>query len=320
MMNASLKRLRRLLLLIPAAARAARAGRGLPLARAAEVCGASEAEIRADVAAIGSLWAEPTGAEDTIDVYLEDGEVHVTYFQTFEAPPAFSVAEGAVLIAALEPFEKDGGKPVKEALRKLRRAVPELLRPEVDRLARGLDLGGTPPEPWAASLQQAIAQRLEVTIDYKAVADAAISRRVLEPRLLFHRDGEWYLAAWNVEKKDEHLYRLDRIEQVVLGTRVFGEHQGPPIARYRKRNLYFESGAEREVTLRYTGLSATVRAARGDGKAAADGSVTVATKVTPGPFLTSYVLGHGGEAEVLAPADAAEGVRAAARRLLELYR
>lgn len=74
------------------------------------------------------------------------------------------------------------------------------------------------------------------------------------------RDGQWYLAAWNVGKGAEHLFRLDRIATVEPGTRVFGEHKGLPLARYARRNLYFESGAEREVTLRFRGAAARSRA------------------------------------------------------------
>jgi hypothetical protein len=43
----------------------------------------------------------------------------------------------------------------------------------------------------------------------------------------------------------EHLYRLDRIASVEPGTRVFGAHRGPPVARYARRSLYLESGDER---------------------------------------------------------------------------
>ena len=107
------------------------------------------------------------------------------------------------------------------------------------------------PGPWAGALREAIEKRVETTLEYRAVADATAEKRVVEPRLLFQRDGQWYLAAWNVAKEAEHLFRLDRIVTVELGTRVFGEHKGPPVARYAKRSLYFESGAEREVTLRF---------------------------------------------------------------------
>jgi predicted DNA-binding transcriptional regulator YafY len=317
-----MQRLRRLLLLIPVVARAARSGKGVPLARAAQACGArSAAQVRDDLAAVQGLWVDPDGAAEAIDLYVEDGEVQVTYAHHFGTPPAFSLAEGAVLLSALAPFEKDGSRPVQEAIRKLRKAVPEVLRGEADRLARGLDLDGRPPEPWAPSLQQAIARRLETSLEYRAVADGEVRKRLVEPRLLFQRGGPWYLAAWSVEKQAEHLYRLDRVVSVELGSRVFGAHQGPPVARYLEKGLYFESGAEVEVTLRFTGLSAALAKARTAGRAetGADGSVSVRSRVTPGNYLVGQVLGYGGEATIAAPREAVELLTAQARALLAVY-
>jgi predicted DNA-binding transcriptional regulator YafY len=44
-----------------------------------------------------------------------------------------------------------------------------------------------------------------VTVEYRAESTGAVASRVLEPRLVFPQDGRWYLAAWNVEKEEEHL-------------------------------------------------------------------------------------------------------------------
>lgn len=315
------KRLRRLLLLLPAAARAAQKGRGVPLARAVELTGArNEAEVIADVLAVSGLWMDPGSAEDVIDLYVEDGEVHVTYALAFGAPPAFSLAEGAVLLSALVPFEKESGKPVKDAVRKLRKAIPEELRPEAQRLASGLDVVRAPPGRFEGALRDALERRVETVIEYRAVADGEAARRRVEPRLLLHREGHWYLAAWNVEKGEEHLYRLDRILSVEPATRVFGDHKGPPVERYAQRNLYFESGAEREVTLRFRGTSARLARERWGGRARAEGdSVVVPMQVTPGNYLYGVVLGHGGEATVEGPRDVVLAFQARVAELTRLY-
>ena len=321
-MSDSLQRMRRLLLLLPVVARASARDKGVPLAKAMEVTGAaSEAVVREDIDSVGNLWVEPTGAEEAIYLYLENGEIFVTYAQPFGTPPAFSLVEGALLLAALEPYAAEAGKPVQALARKLRRAVPEPLREEADRLARGLDVAA-PPGPWAAELQRAIDQRREVTLEYRSVAEAAVTRKQVEPRLLFQRGGHWYLAAWSLAKQEEHLYRLDRIALAVVEERVFGEHRGPPLARYARKNLYFESGQEREVTLRYSGQAARLAKERQGtrARANADGTVSVAVKVTPGNFLVGSLLGQGGEASVEGPPDVAELLRARAAELLALYR
>ena len=315
-----LARTRRLLLLISAAAKAVRAGRdGLPLARAVELTGAKDEEqLLSDIEALNLVWIDPTQGEQAIDLHVEDGGVHITYVtQLGTNPPAFSLAEAAVLRSALEPFEAEGGKAAKEAVRKLMRAVPEPLRRDAARLSRGLDVL-TPGGPWSGAIAEAIARRVEVHVDYCAVADQKATRRTVEPRTMFHRDGRWYLAAWSIEKAEEHLYRLDRIASVELGTRVFGEHKGPPTKRYARKHLFFESGAEREVTLRFTGTAAALtRERRGkDARGNADGSVSVKTRVTPGNYLMGVVMGYGGEATVDEPKD----VLSALHRHLEALR
>jgi proteasome accessory factor C len=317
-----LARLRRLLLLLPAAARAARHGRGVPLAEAVRITGSrSISTVVEDVGALDALYVEPGDGDTLIDLSIEDGEVHAIYARPFGRPPALSVAEGALLLAALAPFEKSS-KPAHLAARRLRRAIPEPLRPEADRLAAGLDVVTEPPGPWAGALREAIDKRVETTLEYRAVADGAAAKRVVEPRVLFQRDGQWYLAAWNVAKEAEHLFRLDRIVAVELGTRLFGAHKGPPLARYGKRSLYFESGAEREVTLRFRGGAARLATEwYGDrAKADGDGSVRVSLKVTPGNYLLGLVLGFGGEATVERPPDVVAQLDARVEELRRLYR
>ena len=317
------RRLRRLLLLLAAAARAERSGRGVPLARAVTLTGArGEREVMADVAAARGLWDDPGAAEEVVDLYVEDGEVHVTYGQTFGTPPPFSLAEGAALLSALSPVEDDAGRALRGAVGKLRRCIPEGLRPEAESLAQGIDLAPVPAGPWAGALREAIARRVETVIEYRAVGDGAAVERTVEPRLLFHRDGQWYLAAWNVAKGEEHLFRLDRVVQVEPGERVFERHRGPPVSRYARRRLFFESGAEREVALRFRGAAARLARQRFGARARddVDGDVTVSTKVTPGNHLFGLVLGHGGDATVEGPPDVAEEFQRRVEVLARLYR
>lgn len=318
-----LRRVRRILLLLPAAARAARTGKGVPLAEAARLTGArSTAQVIDDVDALAALYIDPGEGETVVDLVIEDGAVHALYAQPFGRPPALSVAEGAVLISALSAFEKDASKAARDAARKLRKAIPEPLRPEADRLAAGLDVATEPPGVWAGALREAIEKRVETVVEYRAVADDVATKRTVEPRILFQRDGAWYLAAWNVAKGEEHLYRLDRIVTVELGTRVFGAHQGPPVARYARGHLYFDSGAEREVTLRFRGTAARLASDRHGARARADagGTVVVNMKVTPGNYLLGVVLGYGGEATIDAPADVVAQLSSRVEELQRLYR
>lgn len=314
------RRLRRMLLLVPAAWKAG--PKGLPLAEAVRLTGArSEAELFSDVTALGSLDIGPSMPEDFLAVTVENGRVIVDSASRFVAPPPLSLREGAALVAALRPHEKGGGRAVTSALQKLRRAVPPILRRAAERLARGTDFQVAPPGEWADSLEEAIQRRIEVTVEYRAESTGAVGARVLEPRLVFPQDGHWYLAAWNVEKREEHLYRLDRIVSVVIGTRLFGDHKGPDVGRYRRRSLYFESGDEREVKVRFTGGAAAFARERWPERVSrnADGSVTVGARLAPGNFLLGWVLGYGGQAEVESPPEVRAQLRARVDELARTY-
>jgi proteasome accessory factor C len=313
------KRLRKLLLLLPALGKAALKNKGISIEKALEITGArSEKELREGIEVLKTFWTAPDegDGELPIDLQEEDGELSLTYAEPFGTLTAFSLAEGSVLLAALAPFEKDGSKPVRNAIDKLRRAIPEVLREEAKGLSRGLDVAIAPPEPWAGVLGEAISKRLETVVEYRAVADDSVAPRTVEPRLLFQRDGQWYLAAWNVEKAEEHLYRLDRIARVLPGTRVFAEHKGPPTSRYSK-NLFFESGRERDVTIRYAGVAARHARRRKGEREEPGGTVTVTSRSNPGNYLFGVVVGAGGEAAVAGPADVVESFE---KRLGELER
>ncbi len=319
-MSRPLAQLRKMLLLVPAAWRAGPAG--LPLERAVKVTGARSArEIEELVAAIGYLDLGPSMPGDCLDVSIENGRVHVDGVLRFVQPLPLSLREGAALVAALRPFERGGGPAVASAIRKLRRAVPEPLRETADDLARGTDFPVGPPGPSAEALERAIEGRLEVEIDYRAEVTGSEAPRTVEPRAVFHQEGHWYLAAWNVAKGEEHLFRLDRISAVRTGTRVFGEHKGPPLERYRRRHLYLDSGSEREVRVRFRGPSADAAAEQWPARSVRnpDGTVTVSARVTPGNFLLGWVLGHGGDAEVEDPADARAMLRTRVDALAALY-
>ncbi len=319
-MSNPVSQVRKMLLLVPEAWRAG--PKGLPLDKAVRVTGArGPKEVEAIVTALGQMEFGPSLPDAALLVSVEEGRVFVDRAMHLSSPPPLSLREGAALMAALRPFGKDAGRAVASAARKLKRAVPETFRETAEALARAVDYPADPPGEWADSLAEAVERRLEVTVDYRAEASGTVAQRTLEPRAVFHRDGHWYLAAWNVAKGEEHLYRLDRIAAVVIGTRFFGDHKGPPLDRFRGRQLYFQSGSERDVSVRFSGEGAALALEQWPERATRDpdGSVTVTARLSPGNFLLGWVLGYGGQAEVAGPADVREQLRQRVEDLARLY-
>lgn len=311
---------RKMLLLVPEAWRAGT--KGLPLEKAVRITGArSTKEVEELVAALGDMDFGPSLPDAALLVSIEEGRVHVDRALHLSSPPPLSLREGAALIAALRPFERNAGKAVASAARKLQRAVPETFRKTAATLARAMDFPADPPGEWADALSGAIDRRVEITVDYRAEATGTVARRTLEPRDVFHRAGHWYLVAWNVAKGEEHLYRLDRIASVTVGARRFEEHKGPPVDRSRSRRLYFQSGSERDVSVRFSGEGAALALEQWPERSTRnpDGSVTVTARLAPGNFLLGWVLGYGGQAEVAGPPDVREQMRARVAELARTY-
>jgi proteasome accessory factor C len=319
-MTSPIAQVRKMLVLVPVAWRAG--PEGLPVEKAMKVTGSrSVKEIEEIVSTLGMMEFGPSMPDGGLLVSIEDGRVFVDRGLHLTSPPPLSLREGAALLAALRPFERNPGKAVASAIRKLLRAVPVPFRQDAEGLARTIDFQVNPPGEWADSLAEAIERRLEVAVDYRAVASGTVAPRTLEPRAVFHKDGHWYLAAWNVAKGEEHLFRLDRIASVVIGTRFFGEHKGPPLDRFRTRQLYFQSGSERDVTVRFTGEAAALALEQWPDRATTedDDSVTVRARLAPGNFLLGWVLGHGGQAEVAGPPDVREQLGARVAELSRMY-
>ncbi len=319
MSEPSIQRVRRLLILIPAAWK--KGARGLSLEDAVRLTGARNAKVVEEDLAYTQGLTLPSYPEHEVMLELTDGRIYALLTAQLVEPPALSLREGAALLAALRPFEGQAGPAVTAAARKLRRGVPGFLRARADELARATDFQISAPGEWVGALEEAIQRRVEVTIVYRADATADATRKVLEPRLLFPQNSRWYLAAWNVEKGAEHLYRLDRIAEVELGARVFGAHQGPPVERLARKHLYFQSGQERQVKVAFRGVAARLIAERNPKatESQPDGTAIYTGMITPGPYLYGWVLGFGGDAEVAAPEDVRAGFLAHVEGLRQRY-
>lgn len=321
MSSPSEARLRRLLLLIPACARAPE--RGLAIDRAVAITGAASAEVlRADVLAVQGVAVDDQPDAAHLLVEFEGDRIRVDLDMGFSRPPPLAVREGAALLSALRPFVGTGVRAVESAARKIRHAIPDHVRKEVLSLAASTDLALPPTSEWTVALEESITARLEVVVDYHVASRGTFERKVLEPRVLLPSDGRWYLIAFDVALGDERVYRLDRIASLAIGTRCFGDHRGPSLERTGKRT-YRPSGQERPVVLRFAPGAARAARERWGGAAeqvGADGSLTLTVTVTANEHFFGEVLGWGGACEVVAPADVRAALGKRIGQLQALYR
>jgi predicted DNA-binding transcriptional regulator YafY len=167
-------------------------------------------------------------------------------------------------------------------------------------------------------LDDAIARRMEVRLQYYSPARGKAGARVVEPRTLFTQSGRWYLAAWSVKDEKEKLFRLDRIIDVAVGARCFGQHKGAGVAR---TILFADADLHPEVEVRFSKKLARLAHEQFGAQARdnPDGSVTVKTRMVSEAYAVSWALGQGGAVRIVSPPAWQKALEKRAKELLSLH-
>jgi predicted DNA-binding transcriptional regulator YafY len=311
-------RVRRLLVLVPYVAEREE---GVALEELIEVAGyPSEQALYSDLQLLQLIGVPPGAPDDLIDVYVDGGRVFVSLPQGFRRPPRLSVVEAAALLASAEPLREAAGSTLASAIEKLKRALPPGSEKALASLERASAIDASAPPPWHQVLVDAIESRTEVTLDYWAASTGEKHARQVEPMALFVHHGRWYLAAFNAEKQEEHLYRLDRVAGVRVGSRHFPVHANDP-SKYDQARLWFGK-IEHEVEAIFGPEDAPFVCERWSEstRMQPDGSACVTTRLSGDAFVVSWILGRGGAATLKRPEALRAEVARTAAQLLELYR
>jgi proteasome accessory factor C len=158
------------------------------------------------------------GPGDLIDVDFQDDRIFISMADYFSAPLRLTPAEGLALyaggqaIAALPSMEQ--AESLKRALQKLGRALG----------ADGEDDDGAAikvrfeesPADHMEVLQQGLAQRKQVEIEYFSGSRAEFSTRKVDPWGLVAALGRWYLVGLDHNSSEERMFRVDRIKSATL--------------------------------------------------------------------------------------------------------
>ncbi|WP_435590191.1 helix-turn-helix transcriptional regulator [Nocardia sp. bgisy118] len=142
-----------------------------------------------------------------------------------ELPPLLFDDEQAVALAVALQLAVASGAGIAEAamraLTTVRQVMPARLRRRIDAL-RITAVGASPPAPPVdtrvlTALSAAIHAREVLRFDYTTASRAATSAdtcappRRTQPHHLVARSGHWYLIAWDLDRDDWRIFRVDRI-------------------------------------------------------------------------------------------------------------
>ena len=276
--------------------------------------GVTEAQVIADLEK-ASMCGLPPYVDEMIDLYIEDGVVHVGVPRLFTRPLRLSAPEGFSLLAAaraaqeLDGAEPDG--PLARALAKLANALgvgdTEAVAVDVDR------------PPFLDAVREALGGSQRLAVTYWSAARDELTERTIDPQLVFLERGHWYVVADDARASGVRTFRVDRIVAAAgTGETYERRHVDAPID-----GDWFASAPEARVATLVLPADAAWVAEHypvTHVEALDDGRLRVVLPVVSERWLAGLLLRVGPEARVEAPSDWRELAASAARAVLRRYR
>jgi proteasome accessory factor C len=332
----SLSRLERILLLVPYCV----THPGVSIGELAKRLGATEAEILDDLNLLFVCGLPEYTPADLMEVFIDEDRVYIRMADYFGRPLRLTRTEaiplyvkGQALVNLLEGTTNGRGglrelTPLRSALDKLGRAllpqeggVAELTK----RIKVQLESGEA---QWLELLREAITDHRAVDLEYYTYTRDALTRRRVEPHLVFATVGHWYMSGYCHLAQDRRMFRLDRIKSLDLTEDRFNE---PTEAEAELPPPLFYVPGPDDITVRIRASTEIAEVLSEWGHAFPPLPVQSSRDIRGGKreltFRTSsalewiekLLLRFGGDIEVLEPAELGDRVREAAKRMLALY-
>jgi proteasome accessory factor BC len=217
------RRLRRILLMLPYVVR----NPGMQVSELAEHLGVKEKQLIADLELLFLCGLPGYGPGDLIDVSIEEDRIFVSMADYFASPlrltpsEAVSLYVGAHALAALP--EMEGADALTRGLEKLKRALERggTTPPSEGEVA--VKLAGDPVSH-LRTIEEALQKRRRLGLQYFSAARGELTDREVDPWGLFTALGHWYLIAYDHDRDEERMFRVDRVKAAV----VLDEAADPP--------------------------------------------------------------------------------------------
>jgi proteasome accessory factor C len=302
---------------------------GVRVAEAAADFGVAEEQLRRDLELLWMCGLPGYGPGDLVDLSFAGDTVTVTEDAGMRRPLRLTTAEASSLLVALRALAEVPGmvdtEVVRRAVAKIESAVGAA------DVAAGVAVSiagatGTGPDHGpAAAAEEAVAGAVRTALDrgralrirYYTASRDVVADRTVDPMRLLLVEGRGYLEAWCRSAEGVRLFRLDRIDDL----RELPEPAAPPReARPTdlSAGLFRPAPDQRVATLRldpdarwvgeYYPVDEIVEAT--------DGGADVRMRYTDEAWMVRLVLGLGGRARVLAPAELRGAVAQRARAAL----
>lgn len=267
-----------------------------------------------------------------IPIYSERGPYGgFALMRGYKLPPLiFTAEEATVLYMGANLMREVWGQAYRDAITsvtaKLDNVLPDDLRQEVARVQQSVVISGLVAKdyrPWESiihSLRDCIANRHCVRLTYQGLRLEATCRDV-EPYALTLYNGLWYLIAFCRLRQAMRLFRVDRIQDATPLTMTFTMPHNFSARDYVTQVMRFEHNFT--VVVKFAAdVAPYIRERHGHWVTLTDdpdGSIIAQFGAAGLEWATGWVLSFGRSAEVIAPPELIEWVKAEAASIARRY-
>ena len=255
------------------------------------------------------------------------------YTQEVSAFPNIQITEGELfsLVVAEKALQQYRGtnfeKPLLSAIRKMEQSLPDTISLNLADIEQTISFR-TRAEPILDlkifdALAKAVSQRKQLELTYRKPGQRQPEQRTIDPYHLANINGEWFLFAYDLARKDIRTFVPARIQSVRPTGRTFERSQKFSLEKRLRDSFGVHSGeGEYEVVIRFNARvadyvrekkwheSQQLRELKG-------GGVELRMKLSGLVEIERWILGWGGDAKVMKPRELAAAVRQSAKKILQ---
>jgi proteasome accessory factor C len=280
---------------------------GVPFDELAAKLGLSRKKLEEDLDLLTMVGRPPLTPDHLIDIYVEDDVVYVDLDQRLSRPLRLSRAEAKALVLGIKLVghllaESSALEAVVKKITSHFSASERTYMELVEQSIALAEQGDASAQPLRV-LRQAVQEHTLVDLKYFSASRGELCDYKVKPLGLLAHSGFDYVLALDCGAEDkEKLYRLDRIAGVSLLSESFTLSDTVDLERFRRESFFAQVDKE-EVKVRFAPSWKAYldeHFAQEDMISKDDGRVEVAVSTASIPWLVSWVLAFGQDAEIVA--------------------
>ena len=188
---------------------------GVRVTEAARDFGVNERQLRSDLELLWMCGLPGYGPGDLIDLAFEGDRVRVTFPAGMGRPLRLTTDEAVALVVALRTLLELPGLAEREAVSRALAKVSTAAGHAADRVTP-VAVSVDAREEALAVVKDGLERGRALHLHYYVPTRDERTERTVDPMRLLLVDGRWYLEAWCRRVEGVRLFRLDRVDDVVV--------------------------------------------------------------------------------------------------------